>query len=183
MGSRRRARELALQLLYQYELTHGEPEQMQADFDEWRGATDAVREFADGLLRGTLEHLAEIDGELERQTAHWRLDRLAAVDRNILRIAMFELLFQSTTPHAVICVGALVRGGTPHFDVITAEVAKGIAQTAMASGVPVTFGVITADTLEQAVERAGTKMGNKGWEAALAAIEMARLYRELNREE
>ena len=102
MGSRRRARELALQLLYQYELTHGEPEQMQADFDEWRGATDAVREFADGLLRGTLEHLAEIDGELERQTAHWRLDRLAAVDRNILRLAMFELLFQSTTPHAVI---------------------------------------------------------------------------------
>jgi 6,7-dimethyl-8-ribityllumazine synthase len=82
-----------------------------------------------------------------------------------------------------ICVGALVRGGTPHFDVITAEVAKGIAQTAMASGVPVTFGVITADTLEQAVERAGTKMGNKGWEAALAAIEMARLYREIERGE
>ncbi len=84
---------------------------------------------------------------------------------------------------AVICVGALVRGGTPHFDLLAAEVAKGIAQTAMASGVPVTFGVITADTLEQAVERAGTKMGNKGWEAALAAIEMARLYRELEQGE
>ncbi|HOC44855.1 MAG TPA: transcription antitermination factor NusB [Thermoanaerobaculales bacterium] len=102
MGSRRRARELALQLLYQYELTHGELEQMQADFDEWRGATDAVREFADALLRGTLEHLAEIDGELEQQTAHWRLDRLAAVDRNIIRLAMYELLFQSATPHAVV---------------------------------------------------------------------------------
>ena len=83
----------------------------------------------------------------------------------------------------VICLGALVRGGTAHFDLIAAEVAKGIAQTAMSSGVPVTFGVITADTLEQAVERAGTKMGNKGWEAALAAIEMARLYRELERGE
>jgi 6,7-dimethyl-8-ribityllumazine synthase len=84
---------------------------------------------------------------------------------------------------AVVCVGALVRGGTPHFDLLAAEVAKGIAQTAIATGVPVTFGVITADTLEQAVERAGTKMGNKGWEAALAAIEMARLYREIERGE
>ena len=80
---------------------------------------------------------------------------------------------------AVVCVGALVRGGTAHFDLLAAEVAKGIAQTAMTAGVPVTFGVITADTLEQAVERAGTKMGNKGWEAALAAIEMARLYQSL----
>ncbi len=102
MGSRRRARELALQLLYQYELTRAEPEQMQADFDEWRGSTDGVREFADGLLRGTLEHLAEIDDELELQTAHWRLGRLAAVDRNILRLAMYELLFQSATPPAVV---------------------------------------------------------------------------------
>jgi 6,7-dimethyl-8-ribityllumazine synthase len=77
---------------------------------------------------------------------------------------------------AIVCLGALVRGGTAHFDLIAAEVAKGIAQTAMSEGVPVTFGVITTETLEQAVERAGTKMGNKGWEAALAAIEMARLY-------
>jgi len=79
----------------------------------------------------------------------------------------------------VVCVGALVRGGTAHFDLIAAEVAKGIAHTAMESGVPLTFGVITADSLEQAVERAGTKMGNKGWEAALAAIEMVQLYRRL----
>jgi 6,7-dimethyl-8-ribityllumazine synthase len=77
---------------------------------------------------------------------------------------------------AVICLGALVRGGTAHFELISAEVAKGIAQGAMVSGVPMTFGVITAETLEQAVERAGTKMGNKGWEAALAAVEMARLF-------
>ena len=102
MGSRRRARELALQLLYQYELTHAEPEQMQANFDEWRGSSDGVREFADALLRGTLAHLGDIDDELERQTAHWRLDRLAAVDRNILRLAMYELLFEPGTPHAVV---------------------------------------------------------------------------------
>ncbi len=77
---------------------------------------------------------------------------------------------------AVICLGVVVRGATPHFDYIASEVAKGIAQAAMSSGRPVSFGVVTADTLEQAVERAGTKQGNKGWDAALAAIEMARLY-------
>jgi 6,7-dimethyl-8-ribityllumazine synthase len=80
---------------------------------------------------------------------------------------------------AVISLGALVRGGTAHFDLIAAEVAKGIAQAAIATGTPMTFGVITAENLEQAVERAGTKMGNKGWEAAQAAIEMARLYEGL----
>jgi len=82
---------------------------------------------------------------------------------------------------AVISVGALVRGGTAHFDLLASEVAKGVAQAAISTGVPMTFGVITADTLEQAVERAGTKMGNKGWEAALAAIEMARLGERLGR--
>jgi len=78
---------------------------------------------------------------------------------------------------AIIGLGALIRGGTAHFDLIAAEVAKGLAQVGLGSGVPATFGVITADTLEQAAERAGTKMGNKGWDAALAAVEMARLYR------
>jgi 6,7-dimethyl-8-ribityllumazine synthase len=80
---------------------------------------------------------------------------------------------------AVISLGALVRGGTAHFDLIAAEVAKGLAQASLASGVPCTFGVVTAETLEQAVERAGTKMGNKGWEAAMAAIEMARLFQRM----
>jgi 6,7-dimethyl-8-ribityllumazine synthase len=81
---------------------------------------------------------------------------------------------------AIIPLGALIRGGTAHFDLIAAEVAKGLASTSLSSGVPVSLGVITAETLEQAVERAGTKLGNKGWEAALAAIEMARLYRGLD---
>ena len=83
--------------------------------------------------------------------------------------------------NAIISLGALVRGGTAHFELIASEVAKGLAQASMSTGVPMTFGVITAETLEQAVERAGTKMGNKGWEAALAAIEMARLQVELDR--
>jgi len=80
---------------------------------------------------------------------------------------------------AVICLGALIRGQTPHFDYISAEVTKGVAQVAMDTNVPVAFGVITADTLEQAVDRAGAKAGNKGFEAALGAVEMADLLRQI----
>jgi 6,7-dimethyl-8-ribityllumazine synthase len=80
---------------------------------------------------------------------------------------------------AVICLGAVIRGGTPHFDYIAAEVAKGIAHVGLDTGVPVIFGVITADTLEQAIERSGTKDGNKGFDAAVSAIEMANLVKAL----
>jgi len=76
---------------------------------------------------------------------------------------------------AVICLGAVIRGSTPHFDYVAAEVSKGIANVGLDTGVPVIFGVITSDTLEQAIERAGSKAGNKGWQAALSAIEMADL--------
>ena len=80
---------------------------------------------------------------------------------------------------AVICLGAVIRGDTPHFDYIAAEVSKGIAMVGLESEVPVTFGVLTTDNLEQAIERAGAKAGNKGWDAALSAIEMANLYKEM----
>lgn len=80
---------------------------------------------------------------------------------------------------AVICLGAVIRGATPHFEYVCAEAAKGIAKVGLDSGLPVIFGVITADTQEQAIERAGSKAGNKGWEAAVSAIEMANLMREL----
>jgi 6,7-dimethyl-8-ribityllumazine synthase len=79
----------------------------------------------------------------------------------------------------VIAIGAVIRGGTPHFDYIAAEVTKGLAQVALETSKPVAYGVITTDTIEQAIERAGTKAGNKGWEAALSAIEMADLARKL----
>ena len=78
---------------------------------------------------------------------------------------------------AVICLGVVIRGGTPHFEYIAAELSKGIARVALETGLPVTNGVITADTLEQAIERAGTKMGNKGFDAAVNAIEMANLLK------
>ena len=80
---------------------------------------------------------------------------------------------------AIICLGAVIRGATPHFDYIAAEVSKGIAMVGMESEIPVAFGVLTTDNLEQAIERAGSKAGNKGWDAALSAIEMANLYREM----
>ena len=80
---------------------------------------------------------------------------------------------------AVICLGAVIRGSTPHFDFIAGEVTKGIAQVALSSGVPTIYGVITTDNLEQAIERSGTKAGNKGFQAAEAAIEMANLLREI----
>lgn len=80
---------------------------------------------------------------------------------------------------AVLALGVVIRGGTPHFEYVASEVAKGVAKASLDSGVPVMFGVITADTIEQAVERAGTKAGNKGWDAALGAIEMANLAKAL----
>jgi 6,7-dimethyl-8-ribityllumazine synthase len=80
---------------------------------------------------------------------------------------------------AIICLGCVIRGQTPHFDYIASECAKGIAQVALESGTPVAFGVITADTLEQAIERAGSKTGNKGSDAALTAIELVNLYAQI----
>ncbi len=81
---------------------------------------------------------------------------------------------------AIVCLGAVIRGGTPHFEYVATELSKGIARVALETGLPVTHGVITADTLEQAIERAGSKMGNKGFDAAVDAIEMANLLKGLS---
>jgi 6,7-dimethyl-8-ribityllumazine synthase len=81
---------------------------------------------------------------------------------------------------AVVCLGAIIRGDTPHFEYVASEAAKGVAQVAMNANVPVIFGIVTADNLEQAVERSGTKAGNKGWDAALAALEMVSLYKAID---
>ncbi|MEE8110106.1 MAG: 6,7-dimethyl-8-ribityllumazine synthase [bacterium] len=90
-------------------------------------------------------------------------------------------LAQSGRYDAILCLGAVIRGATPHFDYIASEVSKGIAQTSLEFGLPVAFGVLTTDNVEQAIERAGTKHGNKGFEAALSAVEMANLFKELPR--
>jgi 6,7-dimethyl-8-ribityllumazine synthase len=81
--------------------------------------------------------------------------------------------------NAVICLGTVIRGATPHFDYVAAEVSKGVATVSLETGVPIAFGVITSDTIEQAVERAGTKSGNKGFDAAMTAIEMAQVLKKI----
>jgi len=80
---------------------------------------------------------------------------------------------------AIICVGAIIRGATPHFDYVASEASKGIAQASLVTGIPIAFGVLTTDTIEQAVERAGTKAGNKGWDCALSAIEMVHVLKQI----
>jgi 6,7-dimethyl-8-ribityllumazine synthase len=95
---------------------------------------------------------------------------LPATAKRLAKMAKFD---------AVICLGAVIRGATPHFEYISAEVTKGIASVGLEAEIPVAFGVLTTDTIEQAIERAGAKAGNKGWDAAMSAIEMVDLFRKL----
>lgn len=90
-----------------------------------------------------------------------------------------QKLVESKKYDAVICLGAVIRGATPHFEYVSAEVSKGIAALSLRTGTPVVFGVLTTDTIEQAIERAGTKAGNKGWDAAVTAIETANLLKSI----
>jgi 6,7-dimethyl-8-ribityllumazine synthase len=116
------------------------------------------------------------------------LKRHGATEEQLLLVKVpgaFEIplaakkLAESGKVDAVICLGAVIRGSTPHFDYVAAEVSKGIAVVSLDTKVPVAFGVLTTDNLEQAIERAGTKSGNKGWDAALAAMEMVDLLKQL----
>jgi 6,7-dimethyl-8-ribityllumazine synthase len=116
------------------------------------------------------------------------LMRHGASEKNVVLVKVpgaFEMplvakkLAETNKYDVVICLGAVIRGATPHFDYVAAEVSKGIANVALDSNIPITFGVLTTDTLEQAIERAGSKSGNKGYEAAMASIEMANLFKEL----
>ena len=90
-----------------------------------------------------------------------------------------KLLAESKKFDAVICLGAVIRGSTPHFDFVAAEVSKGVAAIGLGARIPVIYGVLTTDSIEQAIERAGTKSGNKGFDAAMSAIEMASLYKQI----
>ena len=116
------------------------------------------------------------------------LERLGAKDGSVsvYRVpGAFEIpllakrLAQSRRFDAIICVGTIIRGQTPHFDYIANEVARGISQAGLDSGVPVVFGIVTADTVDQAIDRAGVKLGNKGFEAGMTAVELANLYKEV----
>jgi 6,7-dimethyl-8-ribityllumazine synthase len=151
--------------------------------------------MVEGKLDATAKHfviiVSRFNAFISEQLLSGAMDCLlrhgaASSDIDVYRVpGSFEIPFMANEiakrkKHAaIICLGVLVRGQTPHFDYLAAEAAKGIGQVGMNSGIPTIFGVVTADTLEQAIERAGTKAGNKGWDAALAAIEMASLMEQL----
>ena len=124
--------------------------------------------LVDGALDGLQRHgVAENDIDIVKVPGSYEIP-LAA-----------QMLAQSKKYQAIICLGAVIRGATPHFEYVSAEVSKGVASVSLATGLPVIFGVLTTDTIEQAIERAGTKSGNKGWDAALSAIEMANVMRQM----
>jgi 6,7-dimethyl-8-ribityllumazine synthase len=123
------------------------------------------------LVEGALDALERL-GANEEAVEHFKVPgsfELPLTARKVAETGRFD---------AVICLGTVIRGQTPHFDYVAGEAAKGIAQAAQQTGVPVLFGVVTADTLEQAIDRAGVKAGNKGFEAAMSAVELVNLYRE-----
>ncbi len=124
------------------------------------------------LLDGALDALKRHDADMENVDVAW-------VPGSFEIPLVASKLAGSGKYDAVICLGAVIRGSTPHFEYVASEVSKGIARVNLDQGVPTVFGIITADTIEQAVERAGAKQGNKGWQAALTAVEMGNLLKAL----
>lgn len=124
------------------------------------------------LTEGALDALERLGAE-EKQVEIFKVPGSFEIPLTAQKIA------ESGRFDAVICLGAVIRGQTPHFEYVAGEAAKGIGQAAMKSGVPVLFGIVTADTLEQAIDRCGVKAGNKGFEAAMSAIELVNLYQEM----
>lgn len=121
------------------------------------------------LLEGALDCLKRHGADMENVDVAWVPGsfEIPVAAKRLASLGKYD---------ALICLGAVIRGATPHFEYIAAEVTKGTAQVALEFGLPVSYGIITPDTLEQAIERAGTKAGNKGWDAAMSAIEMADLF-------
>jgi len=124
------------------------------------------------LVEGALDALERL-GAMEENVAHFRVPGSFEIPLLARKLA------GSGKYDAVICLGTVLRGQTPHFEYVAGEVTKGIAQAAMETGVPVLYGIVTADTLEQAIDRAGVKAGNKGFEAAMSAVELVNLYKEV----
>ncbi len=128
--------------------------------------------ICDRLLGGALDALKRSGGS-EEQIDVFKVPGAFEIPLIAKQVAL------SGRYDAVICLGAVIRGATPHFDYVASEVSKGIASVSLDSNVPIAFGVLTTDTLEQAIERAGSKAGNKGWDAAMAAIEMVNLIKQV----
>lgn len=125
------------------------------------------------LVEGALDALERLGAD-ENSVEIYKVPGSFEIPLTTLKVAESEKF------DAVICLGVVLRGQTPHFDFVAGEATKGIAQVAMKTGVPVMFGIVTADTLEQAIDRAGVKAGNKGFEAAMSAVELVNLYRKMD---
>ena len=123
------------------------------------------------LLDGAMDALKRHDADMDNVDVAW-------VPGSFEIPMIASKLAESGRYDAVICLGAVIRGSTPHFEYVAAEVSKGIARVNLDKGIPTVFGIITSDTIEQAVERAGAKQGNKGWQAAQTAVEMSNLLKE-----
>jgi 6,7-dimethyl-8-ribityllumazine synthase len=134
--------------------------------------------IVDRLVEGALDALARHGGDLGKATIV-RVPGAWEIPTVVARLARADAAGQRKVD-AIIALAAVIRGSTPHFDYVAAEVTKGVAQVSLQTGLPVTFGVLTTDTIEQAIERAGTKAGNKGWDAAVSAIEMVSLAAALD---
>jgi 6,7-dimethyl-8-ribityllumazine synthase len=127
------------------------------------------------LVEGALDALERL-GASEDAIEHFRVPGSFEIPLAALKAA------QSGRFDAIVCLGTVIRGQTPHFEYVAGEVTKGIAHVSLQMGVPVLYGIVTADTLEQAIDRAGVKAGNKGFEAAMSAVEMVNLFKDVNRE-
>ena len=123
------------------------------------------------LVEGALDSLKRL-GAKEANVSAYRVPGAFEIPLLALRLA------QSRKFDAVICLGTIIRGQTPHFDYIASEVTRGISHAGLTSGLPVVFGIVTADTVDQAIDRAGVKLGNKGFEAAMTAVELVNLYKD-----
>jgi len=123
------------------------------------------------LVEGALDSLKRL-GAKDANVSVYRVPGAFEIPLMALRLA------QSRKFDAVICLGTIIRGQTPHFDYIASEVARGISHAGLTSGLPVVFGIVTADTVDQAIDRAGVKLGNKGFEAAMTAVELVNLYKD-----
>ncbi|RQD77827.1 MAG: 6,7-dimethyl-8-ribityllumazine synthase [Candidatus Syntrophonatronum acetioxidans] len=147
--------------------------QLLADSYKFGIVVSRFNEFiSNKLLEGALDALQRHGAHEENIEIAWTPGsfEIPLVAQRMARLNKYD---------AVICLGAVIRGSTPHFEYVSSEVAKGIAKVNLDTEIPVIFGIITSDTLEQAIERAGTKAGNKGWDAAVSAIEMADLTKKI----
>jgi 6,7-dimethyl-8-ribityllumazine synthase len=124
------------------------------------------------LLGGAVDCIKRNNGEEDNITVAW-------VPGAFEIPSMAKKLVKTNKFDALICIGAVIKGATPHFEYVSSEVTKGVAQVGMSAEIPVIFGVLTTDSIEQAIERAGTKSGNKGFDAAMSAIEMANIFKQL----